>query len=77
MTAKEYLLNGKIKFGPDSGYIWLVEPDGNYIPICEIRGWGHIRHLFDNDKNHKKACKLQDEIGEFIAEAIKEKLEKL
>lgn len=78
MTAKEYLSKGRIKFDPTGGYIWLVESDGNHVLICEIRGWGHIQHLFDKEENAiEKAYKLQDEIGEFITDAIKEKLEKL
>jgi len=68
------------------GYIWSLrkndgiqmlaqvedpeDPD-NYV--LSIRGWGAIQHMF---KNIQEAHKFQDQIGEWIAEAINEKIEK-
>ncbi|MCP4520999.1 MAG: hypothetical protein GY827_04785 [Cytophagales bacterium] len=42
--------------------------------ILDVRGWGAIQHLFDDEE---EAAKFQDELGEFYVEAIKEKLIKL
>jgi hypothetical protein len=47
--------------------------------IAEIRGWGAIQNMFinkDGSINFEDAEKFQDELGEFIADAINEKLMK-
>jgi len=46
--------------------------------IADVRGWGAIQNIFKHEDgiiDFPKAEKLQDELGEFIAEAIKEKIE--
>ena len=43
----------------------IFDTDSNMI--CDIRGWGHIQYL-DNPE------KKQDDMGQFIADAINEKL---
>lgn len=51
--------------------IWNREKDGGNQMIADIRGWGAIQNEF---KTNEEAEKFQDEVGEFIVEAIKEKL---
>lgn len=40
--------------------------------ICHIRGWGFLQYEFNTVD---EACKFQDEVGEFIVQAIREKIE--
>ena len=58
-------------------YIWgeRVNKDGEIElqMLADVRGWGAIQNLF---KTGEEACAFQDSIGEFIAEAINEKLER-
>ena len=54
--------------------IYNKEPDGSSQVIAEIRGWGAIQHLF---KTKEEAEQFQDEVGKFIVEAIREKIERL
>ena len=42
--------------------------------VADIRGWGAIQHLF---KTQDEGQKFQNEVGEFIAEAIKEKIQRV
>ena len=48
-----------------------IEPD--HDPVLSIRGWGAIQHLM---KEEGYAERFQDTMGEWIAEAINEKLER-
>lgn len=41
--------------------------------LLDVRGWGAIQNLF---KTQKKAAKFQNELGEWFADAINEKLNK-
>lgn len=48
--------------------------------LAEMRGWGHIQNMFKGKKGEidmDAAGKYQDEVGDWIAEAINEKLERL
>jgi hypothetical protein len=54
--------------------IWNREKDGGNQMIADIRGWGAIQNLF---KTPEEAEKFQDEVGEFITQAIREKLAQL
>jgi hypothetical protein len=75
MTIKEYL-NGNIYYEPAGQMIFCnkKKEDSLILNIGSVRGWGEIQYLF---KDKQDAAKFQDELGVFIAEAIKEKLEKL
>ncbi len=76
MTVEEYL-NGEIKYDKRGQYIWLVDKRGHHDKIADLRGWGKIQNLFENkDKtiDFKSAELFQDEVGEFIVQAIREKL---
>lgn len=53
------------------------EENGDQL-ILNVRGWGAIQNLFkdkDGKVNIEPSVKLQDELGEFIAKAIQEKIE--
>lgn len=59
------------KFGQ---YLWSKQDaDGGSQMIADIRGWGALQHEF---KTEEKAGNFQDEVGEFIAQAIREKVER-
>lgn len=45
----------------------LHDAEGNHI--CDMRGWGRLQYFKDGDK-------LQDKLGDWVAEAINEKLER-
>lgn len=71
MTIKEWLSNVKYdKFGT---YIWNTEEDGGNQMVAEVRGWGALQNEF---KTEQEAGKFQDEVGEFIVQAIREKVER-
>jgi hypothetical protein len=56
-------------------YLWnKIDKDGGSQMIGEIRGWGALQNQFDTQE---QASKFQDEVGEFIAQAIREKIERL
>jgi hypothetical protein len=72
MRTTEYL-KGRFWYDPSGQMIFLIK-NGNSQLIADIRGWGAIQHLFKMDENgQKEAGKFQDEIGEWIAEALNEK----
>jgi hypothetical protein len=64
---------GKAEFDKEGGFIWGVQPNGTREMIAEIRGWGSIQRLFPPDK----AERFQDAMGEMIANAINETLNKV
>jgi len=41
--------------------------DTDYNKICDIRGWGRFKYM-------ENSRQIQDNVGEFIADAINEKL---
>jgi hypothetical protein len=53
--------------------IFNKNENGELIPIADMRGWAFLKNAFGNDND---ADKFQDKIGEFITEAIREKLER-
>jgi hypothetical protein len=67
------------------GYIWgdkkegqemiaqVDEPEPDHDPVLSIRGWGAIQHLKDEPGY---AERFQDAMGQWIADAINEKLER-
>lgn len=64
---------GKAQYDQEGQLIWGNKSGGLQM-LCEVRGWGAIQHLF---KSQEEAGKFQDYMGQFIAEAINEKIEKL
>jgi hypothetical protein len=51
--------------------IWNKESDGENQLVVELRGWGALLKEF---KTMTEAEKFQNEVGEFIVQAIKEKI---
>jgi hypothetical protein len=65
------------KFG--GGYFWINDPKGGKQMLAELRGWGHIQNMFKaagGAIDDAAAAKFQDEVGDWIAAAINEKLER-
>lgn len=56
--------------------IWGGTPDDQQR-IADVRGWGKIMNMFrnpDNSTNMEDSEKFQDNLGQFIVDAIKEKV---
>ena len=72
MTLKQWLKDTYYdEFGQ---YLWSKQDtDGGSQMIGEIRGWGALQHCFETEE---EASKFQDEVGRFIVEAIREKIER-
>jgi hypothetical protein len=66
-----------VSYDKHGQYLWgTTEKDGMQM-VGEIRGWGAIQHLFKNPDGSidlSAAGKFQDELGEWIADAINQKL---
>ena len=54
--------------------IFNKDADGNIQLVVDIRGWGRLQNEF---KTASEAADFQDEVGRFITEAIREKIETL
>jgi hypothetical protein len=78
MTTKEFI-GVKVHYDNQGQKIWGVQNDGEYQMIADVRGWGAIQNLFlkkSGRLNEEKATAFQDELGQFIVDAINEKLNK-
>lgn len=53
--------------------ILAVDKNGNNQLLLDVRGWGYIRNLFPEGD---QAEEFQNQLGEWIADAINQKLEK-
>lgn len=77
----EDFINGKVSYDKYGGqYFWIEDPKYGSQMLAEMRGWGHIQNMFKNTDgtiNKDSASEFQDMIGDFIAEAINEKIERL
>lgn len=71
MTIKKWLSN--VQYDKYGTHIWNVEQNESMQLIADVRGWGALQHEF---KTEEEASKFQDEVGEFIAQAIREKVER-
>jgi adenine-specific DNA methylase len=73
MKIEEWLSN--VFYDEFGTHIWNKEDESGSIQlVADVRGWGRIQNEFTN---YDEAAKFQDEVGEFITEAIKEKIERL
>jgi len=71
MTIVKFLAD-EVVFDKGSGIFFAKEAD--YLQqILDLRGWGRIQHLF---KTEKEAMDFQDGLGDWIADAINQKLQK-
>ena len=70
----ESFIGDKVEYDQHGGqFIWGIHNGEEMQMLLSVRGWGAIQHLFDNQND---AAKFQDEMGEWIADAINEKLNK-
>ena len=72
MVIEKWLSN--VQYDKYGTHMWNVEQNDGMQMIADVRGWGAIQHLF---KTEDEASKFQDEVGKFITEAIREKIERL
>jgi hypothetical protein len=79
MTIKD-LINGEVRYDKFGGqYFWINDPSGGCQMLAELRGWGHIQNMFKDKKGNidmDAAANYQDEVGEWIAAAINEKMQR-
>jgi len=69
----------KVVYDNFGQYIWAVDSNRNHNKVADLRGWGTIQNLFKDKKgaiDFEAAALFQDSIGEFIAAAINEKLQR-
>jgi hypothetical protein len=72
MTIEKWLKN--VYYDKYGQYLWSAQDAGGGPQmIADIRGWGALQHEF---KTEEEAENFQDEVGEFIAQAIREKVER-
>lgn len=73
MTIKQWLSN--VYYDEWGTHIWNKEDtNGGSQLVADIRGWGRLQNEFQTEE---EAAQFQDEVGKFIVEAIREKIEKL
>lgn len=73
MTIEKWLSD--LHYDKFSQTIWNKSgDDGDAQMVADIRGWGFIQYRFETVD---EAEKFQDEVGEFIVQAIREKIERL
>ena len=73
MTVEKWLSD--VYYDEFGQYLWnRVTKEGGSQMIGEVRGWGALQQEF---ATIEEAAQFQDEVGKFIAEAIKEKIERL
>lgn len=63
---------GKAEYDAYWQIIW-GKSAGNNERLADIRSCGSVQHLFNT---HEEAAAFQDSIGQFIADAINEKIER-
>ena len=71
MNIKQWLSD--VYYDEDGTHIWNREGSGWLQMVAEVRGWGRIHNEF---KTEEEAVDFQDEVGKFIAEAIREKIKR-
>ena len=69
MTIEKWLSD--VYYDEYGTIIWNKEQDGGNQLVADIRGWGRLQNEFSTQE---QAEKFQDEVGEFIVQAIKEKI---
>ena len=70
MTIEKWLSD--VYYDEYGTHIWNREDkDGGSQLVAEIRGWGRLQNEFPTLKESEK---FQDEVGEFIVQAIREKI---
>lgn len=68
--VKKYIGNN-VHYNADGQMIFCKNPEGGEQLLVDVRGWGRISQMFETQK---ESMELQDNIGEFITEAINQQL---
>ena len=66
-------LLGKPYYDSFGQIIFGKQRDGNDQRLLDVRSWGAIQNMF---KTEEEAEAFQDEFGQFVVDAIKEKMER-
>jgi hypothetical protein len=77
MEIKDFI--GKASYDNEGAFIWAIDQKGGMQKLADLRGFGAIQQLFKNKKGEidiRKSVLFQDELGQFIVDAINEKLNK-
>ena len=80
MTEQEKQLRAfigsHVKYDREGAMIWGVDKNGYMQLIADVRGWGAIQNLpqFKNDKTQDNMAAFQEALGQFIVDAINEKI---
>lgn len=69
----EDFIGDKAEYDKEGQIIWGVTNGDELQMLLNVRGWGAIQHLFDNQND---AANFQDEVGQWFTDAINEKLER-
>ena len=69
MTIEKWLSD--VYYDEYGTHIWNKEQDGGSQLVAELRGWGALYKEFET---MTEAEKFQDQVGQFIVQAIKEKI---
>jgi hypothetical protein len=69
MTIEKWLSD--VYYDEYGTHIWNKEQDGGNQLVSDIRGWGRLQNEFSTQE---EAEKFQNKVGEFIVQAIKEKI---
>ena len=73
MTIEQWLSD--VYYDEYGTHIWNREDsDKGSQLVAEIRGWGRLQNEFPTEKESEY---FQDEVGRFIVEAIREKIERI
>ena len=72
-------IGNRTKYDDDGTMIWGVDNNGDMQLIADVRGWGAIQNLpqFKKDTNQNNMAAFQDALGQFISDAINEKIKSL
>lgn len=72
MTIEKWLSD--VYYDEYGTHIWNREDaDGGSQLVADVRGWGRLQNEF---KTQDEAAKFQDKVGKFIADAIREKIQR-
>ncbi len=75
----DYIQDG-VSYDNHGTYFWAKQKNGGVKMLADMRGWGAIQNMCKMPSGKidmDLAMKFQDELGQFIADAINEKLERL
>lgn len=78
MTIKKYLGKGVI-FYPNGTHIWAQDDNGGHISLMDIKIGKTMQDAFTNSRGELNELALQafqNRLGEFLQDAINEKLRK-